>query len=140
MLVYNEQINKMDWIMIKVKLPALKLTYPVLCGGEIERITAKDGLSLQFDWDYMLSLPVIVVRGVTDEKPFFIAKIDLKENYEDFKWLRRARTIVFISWENMPFNENVGAYDLEEAINFELKSLYKNYVKNIKPQYDKQKY
>lgn len=126
--------------MIKVKLPALKLTYPVLCGGEIERIAAKDGLSLQFDWDYMLSLPVIVVRGVTDEKPFFIAKIDLKENHEDFKWLRRAKAIVFIAWDDMPFNKSAGAYDLEEAINFELKSLYKNYIKNIKPQYDKQKY
>lgn len=113
--------------MEKVKLPALKLTRPILCGGEIERIKADDGLFLQFEWDYHKSIPVIIVRAINGKEFNFIALFNLGD---EFKWLRNARTHTKLEWTDIAFNESVGAYDLEKTINIGLESLYNSYLKN----------
>lgn len=127
----------MNSLGLNIKLPDLDLSRFVLCGSKVERIERTKailGFRFGFYWSYEKDCAIFRICGENKGFTTLLTEFDNKD--EEFKWIRRSQSFTVIDWEDLPFNFEVGAYDLNAAFNKALNEHYQLYLKDVAPLYD----
>ena len=127
----------MNNLGLNIKLPDLDLARNVLCGSKVERIErvrASYGFRFGFYWSYEKDCAIFRIYGENKASTALLTEFDSKN--EEFKWVRRHQDYTIIQWEDLPYNFEVGAYDLNAAFNKALNEHYQRYLEEVAPLYD----